>query len=228
VKRGIALTLIGWVAVGVAQASPYWVAWEGDDYPENQGWQRVHYGDDGPPAIRSLANGVMTLDGRASIQIIDAYQMERPLNPGSGEEFVAQWRLSVDEVNSSYPYDPGFEIRTEDGWLAVLVIGTAEIHSILEQRYVAIPAGGFLDWEFRSTDMRAYTLWANGILVDVGLFVPTSITRGGRVIWGDDVFGASSASRWDYFRFGVVPEPVSGVSLVALLLLRLAANRRCL
>lgn len=55
-NRCIALALIGWVAVGVAQASPYWVAYEGDDFPENVGWERVNGDENGIGAGGQLAN----------------------------------------------------------------------------------------------------------------------------------------------------------------------------
>ncbi|MCC6358933.1 MAG: hypothetical protein IT450_09330 [Phycisphaerales bacterium] len=189
-----------------SRADQYWVAWEGNDYPENEGWTRRHYGDDGPPAIRSLADGVMTLDGLASIEIIDAYRINRPLDPEPGEVFVAQWGLRVNEVSSIYPYDPGFELTSDDGWLVSLVFGVNEAHSILEQDYFAIEGAGFHAWEFRSADMRSYVLSMDGSVVFTGALIESSAGQP-RIIWGDDVAGASSHSDWDYFRFGVVPEP---------------------
>lgn len=201
---------------GVSRAEQYWVAWEGNDYPENEGWTRRHYGDDGPPAIRSLADGVMTLDGLASIEIIDAYRINRPLDPEPGEVFVAQWGLRVNEVSSIYPYDPGFELTSDDAWLVSLVFGVNEAHSILEQDYFAIEGAGFHAWEFRSADMRSYVLSMDGSVVFTGTLIESS-ARQPRIIWGDDVAGASSHSDWDYFRFGVVPDPGACISLLALL-----------
>src|SRR5262245_3165514 len=93
-----------------ARAEQYWVAWEGNDYPENEGWERIV---DGPgPATRSIHEGVMTLDGRWDRQVDDYYRMDRTLDPGMGESFVLQWRVRVVEVigNPLGLYDAGVGI----------------------------------------------------------------------------------------------------------------------
>ncbi len=202
---------------GAARAEQFWVAWEGNDFPENEGWERVHYGDDGPPAIRSLSNGVMTLDGLASTRIVDAYRMYRPINPQAGEEFVIHWRLQIDEVgNQNYPYDPGLSIYSDDGWDVLLVMGVDEVHSVLEQADFGFEAGVFHDWTFRTKDMRSYTLSVDRSVVYTGVFTQSGPVEW-RLSWGDIVAGSNSLSDWDYFRFGIVPEPTSCISLLALL-----------
>lgn len=47
-----------------AWATPYWVAYEGDDLPENQGWDRYYY--EPQPSSRTIDNGVITYDSSAS------------------------------------------------------------------------------------------------------------------------------------------------------------------
>ena len=215
------IPVLGCLAVGMASnalAAPYWVAWEGDDFPENEGWERGHFGADGPQAERTLNNGVMTLDGLASIEIIDGYLMERPLDPGPGEEFVAQWRLRVNEVNGNpnFLYDPGVRLTSDDGWHIALVIGVDEVHSILDQEDVGYKPWVFHAWEFRSADMRSYSLSVDGSIVHTGTLTETGATEP-QIEWGDLVGGSTSHSDWDYFRFGVVPEPTSCISLLALL-----------
>jgi hypothetical protein len=200
------------------------VRWEGDDYPENESWERIHYGDNGPPANRSLHDGIMTLDGLASIEIVDAYQMHRPLDPELGEEFVAQWGLRVDEVgNPNYPYDPGLALYSNDARKVLLVFGVNEVHSILEQQNIPFQPGVFHAWELRSPDMRTYTLFADGSPIHTGTFSPPgSLPPEGS--WGDLVYGSNSLSDWDYFRFGVVPEP-STFGLLAAIAASVAAKR---
>ena len=221
----IVMGIVGGASGGIARAAPYWVAWEGNDYPENEGWERGHFGDDGPQADRTLEDGIMTLDGLASIEIIDGYLMERPLDPGPGEEFVAQWGLRVNQVgNPIFPYDPGFAMTSDDGWRVVMVIGLDEVHSILEQHDVAFEPGGFYAWEFRSVNMRSYVLRLNGSVIHTGTFIETGVLES-RIEWGDLVAGATSHSDWDYFRFGVVPEPSTNISLLALLCASRASRR---
>jgi hypothetical protein len=78
-----------------ALADQYWITYEGNDYPENEGWDRHAYGGG---AERYLQDGVLILDGRASPDISDFYRWNLPSDPGPGEYFVAQWRMRVDEV----------------------------------------------------------------------------------------------------------------------------------
>lgn len=223
--RLLFVALLAAALAAPAAATPYWVAWEGNDYPENEGWERYHYGNDGPPASRSLADGIMTMDGLASIEIVDAYRMERVLDPELGEEFVVQWGLRVNEVgNPNYPYDPGLLIYSDDGWQIILVIGVDEVHSILEHEDVAFLPGVFHAWELRSPDMRSYTLLVDGSVIHTGTFISSGATKS-RVDWGDVVAGANSHSDWDYFRFGVVPEPGSCLSLLALACIARVPNR---
>jgi hypothetical protein len=54
------------LGASLAAAEPYWVSWEGDDWPENQGWTRV-WGNwdglyEGPGAYRTLDSGILTFD----------------------------------------------------------------------------------------------------------------------------------------------------------------------
>jgi len=197
-----------------ARASPYWVAWEGNDFPENEGWTRE---GSGSRASRSLLDGVMTLDSLANDNGQDFYGFYGAPDPAPGEEFVVQWRLRVNEViwdNPNFRYDPGWSVNSADGWQAHLVLGVDELHNLLEQIDVSFEPGVFHEWEFRSTNMRTFTLALDGTLVSTGAFV------GGlpeaQVAWGDFVWGPTSNVEWDYFRFGVVPEPASCVSVLTL------------
>jgi hypothetical protein len=198
-----------------ALAEPYWVTWEGTDYPENEGWERRVNGVG--PAIRTLHDGIMTMDGLADLQIDDYYRMERQLNPEAGEEFVMQWRLRVVGVDGFPPaYDPGAAVWSDDDWTVSLLFGTDFIHSFHEAWYFPIEPMVFHALEFRSSDMRSYDLYLDGLLIHVGPFWEPTFDRS-RVHWGDRARGSASLTDWDYFRFGIVPEPNSGLLLLALL-----------
>ncbi len=190
---------------GAARAEQFWVAWEGNDFPENQGWQRRVNGEG--PAVRTLADGIMTIDGLWSTQVDDFYRVERPLSPDSGEQFVMQWRLRVDEVigNPLALYDPGVAVFSDDGWTVSLLFGTNFMRSFHEQVTIPIQSGLFHSVTFRSSDMRSYLLFVDDALVRVGVFSESFSPPG--IDWGDRARGAASTSEWDYFRFGVVPEP---------------------
>lgn len=221
-KRGMLLPLwtLGFLLSalsGVSRAERYWVAWEGNDYPENEDWDRIVEGDG--PANRSLSDGIMTLDGSWSTQVADVYVMQRPVNPEAGEIFVMQWRLRVNELegHSFYPFDPGVGLFSDDDWALSFVFGLDRVRSDYEAWEFAIAANTFHTYELRSADMRTYSLALDGENVHSGTFWEPTTTRS-LVGWGDALRGAASNSDWDYFRFGVVPEPTASTLLIVLCL----------
>ena len=206
------------VAAGLpaARASPYWIAYEGDDFPENQGWVR-NYGDENGPqqggSVRTLQDGVLGINSLRNPMIYDFYEMDRSINPGPGETFVATWRMRVAEA---YGFgDVGVAIAPDTpailgfGWYYDRMVGTTETWSI------PITPGVFHTYEIRSTDMLNYNLWIDATFARSGLWDTNSINHE-FINFGDGHHGgnAVSSSEWDYFGFGVVPEP-SEITLFA-------------
>ena len=203
--------------VAQAGAAPYWISWEGNDFPENEGWERIVNGPQ--PAERTLADGIMTMDGLADRQIDDYYRMERLIDPGPGEEFVMQWRIRVDEI-IGHPlalYDPGVAVWSDDDWEVSLLFGTDFVYSFHENILISVDPDVYHTWEFRSSDMRTYDLMVAGALIHTGFFWEPTFERS-KVTWGDKARGAASLADWDYFRFGVVPEPSSALLIAVGLL----------
>jgi len=141
---------------GPARAAPFWVAYEGNDFPENEGWTRVIEGDG--PANRTLKDGVLTIDSLRNTQIADGYRMERLLNPDAGEEFVMQWRLRVNEVigNPLALRDPGVGVFSDDTWGLTFHFGIDSVRSVLEDVVIPFDPGVFHQFEVRSSDMRLH------------------------------------------------------------------------
>jgi hypothetical protein len=105
------------------------------------------------------------------------------------------------------------------------VIGVDEFHNLLEQIDVSFQPGVFHDWEFRSSDMRTFTIHLDGVAVSAGAFVGTGLE--GHVQWGDYVAGPTSHCDWDYFRFGVVPEPATGLYLMTFAYTAIPRRMKC-
>jgi hypothetical protein len=215
---------VGRGARRAALADQYWVTYEGNDFPENEGWERYAYAGG---AERYLQEGCLVLDGRASIDISDFYRQPLPADPGPGEVFLAQWRMRVDEVSGFF--DPGVAVGSYGHGAVVLCYQQNRIYSLLEGVFIDFAPGVFHEYSLVSVDMLSYALYIDGALGRTGLFVgPMSQSQ---VDWGDYTQGASSLSDWDFFRFGVVPEPTTGL-LFALgglgaMLLRTRRTRRC-
>jgi hypothetical protein len=199
----------------VAWATPYWVAWEGDDFPENQGWTREH-GPNGAEAVRTLQDGVMTLDGSQNPGgEYDGSTMHplQGIHLGAGEAFAAEWRLRVESVdNPQYPWDIDVGLVTDDGWGVAFTFSTQAVRGLYELNwYVPFAQGEWHAFVLQSDDLRGYTLRMDGLVVREGYW--THVVPGAYVAWGDSVNVLSSVSQWDYVRFGVVPEPHGGVIL---------------
>jgi hypothetical protein len=202
--------------VATAHATPYWIAWEGDDWPENQGWihnSYNYYG--GPLAIRALGGGTMTIDGSASPGIVDFYRMSREgaMDPGPGEEFRLQYRMRVD-ASTGYPWDVDVSVFSNDARLAGLCSTVDRVRPTFAATWeVSFEPGQFHTYEIRSTDMWEYRFFLDESLVQQGTFVQS--TGSAYVGWGDCCVPAASAATWDYLRFGVVRVPeVSGAAAV--------------
>ena len=77
------------VLVTPAGAEQYWIAYEGNDSPENEGWERTFCDPNGVVgqggAIRTIEDGALVLDSRESVMIVDFYQMWRPISVEPGE-----------------------------------------------------------------------------------------------------------------------------------------------
>jgi len=211
------------LAAGVpALATPYWIAWEGDDFPENQGWTRNwgnYQGQYQGGAYRTLEDGILTYDSLYDPGVFDGsfVQMPGQIDPDPGELLVVEWRLKVDDLVGWSQYDPALAVKSDEAWVMGLGFGVEQVLSVFEEGVsAAIKPGVFHSYVLRSPDMRTYELFIDGQLALQGVFVH----RAGKsyVGWGDAVQGGASLHHWDYFRFGVVvPEPGSVALLGAVI-----------
>jgi hypothetical protein len=215
-SRAIALFAL---AVGTAlplAADQYWIAYEGNDFPENEGWSR--YSSE-PPAQRWLAGGSLFIDSRANVDITESYGMIRKqgFDPGPGETFIMRWRLKVHE---SHLWDAGVAFRSDEVYAVTFLFDEGSVISAYEPIAPAqFQPGVFHEFELRSVDMRAYELRIDGALAMEGRFFESGFFPS--IGFGDIVRGGASLAEWDYLRFGVVPEPSAWLmALVALACIR--------
>jgi hypothetical protein len=225
-KRHLSFVILGLLA-GVASANQYYVGFEGDCMPETlPGWERHLGGGGANRYIESDPNGnnYLVIDSLASQMIYDFCRMTRQMDPDPGELFIAEWRLAVTQQYGYY--DPGVTFAPDGAGTLSFKYYLDHMVSTYEGWSHPIEPVVFHTYRLQSWDMANYQLWIDGELVRNGWW-----DLGG-VNWSFATFGdgtqggqARSLAKWDYFRFGVVPEPDS-VILILLVCVCAAAHRR--
>jgi hypothetical protein len=201
------------VLVGTAGAEPYWITYEGNDLPENEGWGRSWGNDDGQyhgdGAVRTLEDCILTMDSLYDLRVYDyAYRyLYGAVDPDPGELFIAEWRVQVDKTTGD-GYDALVGFASDEAHLLSFGLFPDHVESIWEDGVtLSIAPGVFHAYRLETWDMASYELYIDGVLVREGTFWQGSLES--KLGWGDAVSGAANRSHWDYVRMGVVPEPCS-------------------
>jgi hypothetical protein len=224
--RGCLITLA--LGVFVCPAGAYFVEWDGTCLPEDAGWTH-QWGDwnglyHGTGAVRTIQDGVMTMDSLYDPGVYDIALMQRPFNPAPGEMFVMEWRLAVDQVVG--PGDPGVCLNSDDGWLVSFKYDGGRVFSLFDPGLnVPVSPGEFHDYRMVSENMRNYEFFVDGELSYEGDFWYGGPGSWSTMGWGDYSQGVASLSRWDYVRVYTTPEP-SCLALCGALVLVAAPRRR--
>jgi hypothetical protein len=199
--------------ITTARADQYWIAYEGNDFPEDVGWTRLYGDENGPQqggADRRLEDGVLHLDSLRNALIYDYYRVDRPIDPDPGDLFVAEWRLKITE--SVISEDTGLVFARDDLGTLCLMYTADEMISRRENWHYPIAPYVFHTYRIESSDMIHYSLWIDSNYARDGEWDLVSLNQS-FVLFGDIHYGggATSYAEWDYFRFGTVPEPASGL-----------------
>lgn len=195
------------VGVSSSAADQFWYTYEGSDYPEVEGpWIRYTRGGG---AQRSLQDGVLVLDSLADWHIVDEYYINTPFVLAPGEWLEVDWRVRIDET----PSNPDAAVAVAAGVNGLILLHYAVDHIWSETEGVRIDfaPGVFHEYSLISPDLGIYALYIDGQLAHSGDFAAPFDTSW--VSWGDMTEGATSMTRWDFVRFGVVPEPSVGLVL---------------
>lgn len=200
-KRYILLTaLFGLAITQSIIGEPYEVAYEGDVFPEEVGWERFAFGGGG--AERSVAGGVLALTTDDPL-VEDEYKFDRQgaLDAGPGEFFYAEWRMRV--LPGSGIADVDVSIYRDAGQGDIgLGYSTDHITSFLDDNRIdPIDRTIWRDYRIVSFDMVNYDFFVDSEYRFSGFFdFPGPLDS--QVWFGDCCIGQASSSEWDYFRFG--------------------------
>ena len=155
----------------------------------------------------------------------DLAKMERWMDPGPGELFVAEWRLLVEAGSTGY--DAGVAIARSflPGFVS-FGFGPDQAWNGLDNLFFDIEPGIYHTYRFESEDMVGFDFLIDGQLVQQGTFLSPSSNQS-HINFGDKTDGWASLSRWDYLCFGVVPEPSGSLMAIAILGLTLKKIKCC-
>lgn len=225
--RTCAIGLATLAVVSTATADKYWIAYEGNDLPENVGWDR-HFSRENGGATRRIVDGALELDSLADHAIFDFYEIDRQIDPDPGELFVATWRVKVLESfgGARWVGDAAVVIAPDGGGTLAFNHFPDRVISTRERWEISITPDEFHTYRIESWDMMNYSLWIDGQYVRDGIWDIPSLNQS-FVNFGDggQFGGLRSLSQWDYVRFGVVPEP-TGLSLFLVGAFACATTRR--
>ena len=146
--------------------------------------------------------------------IADSYSMLRSVDPEPGELFLMRWRRKVDEVTMGHS-DPHVGVFSDESWSVGFRFSETHVFNVDDLGMSAsFEPGVFHLFELRSWDMRGFELSIDHTVALTGDFV--HVITASKIAWGDGIVGAASLSSWDYFEFGVIPEPSGAVGIVAM------------
>ena len=194
-------------------------------FPEAVGWERHHEfaGDPNGGAERSIENGTLVIDSLASVEIDDSYvhyKYDTGLLPTSASPFIAEWSMQVIEQHATwYDTNMGFHSGTH---ILALQLARGAVSSTFEGWSYPLDLSAMREFTLVSDGLRSYALRVDDVLIHEGQFTDVLYDTSERVWFGDTVNGARSLSRWDFVRFGALPESSS-----AMLILSGAAWCRC-
>src|SRR5262249_52398188 len=154
----------------------------------------------GGGAVRSLLDGVLTLDSLQSPLIFDDYFWRRQLNPGPQELFVCEWRVRVTEAYGPLD-DAALGIARDRRGILAFGIGVDHISGLTEDFSIPVSPMAFHTYRVESADMLAYSLFIDGGFARSGQWGDS--LNESYVAWGDGTLGGGirSLSQWDYVRF---------------------------
>ena len=106
-----------------ARAESYWIAYEGNDFPENEGWTRI---TNGPLAERWIEDGTLVVDTTEDRHTCDWYNLYPSITaPAVDEEFILQWRLKIEEFTGGGP-GPTVGVYSDERWGVSFITGSVK------------------------------------------------------------------------------------------------------
>lgn len=191
-----------------ASGEEWKIEYTAEGFPESQGpWARgIAYGG----GVRTLKDGIFTLDTLANVQISDYYRVSLPVgaDPGPGELLELDWVLHVEKTIG--PSGAHLAVTGDYGRVISFRHGTDRVTSPIFDPTLDlfVEPGRFHAYRMQTADMLTYYLWVDNVLSHVG-----QMWQGGPgfyVAWGEGGSAEAGLSHWDYLACGVNRRDLKG------------------
>jgi len=214
---GIAAALLGQIALGGT------VSFEGNSYPEDEGWVRSDrlYRSD-----RHLSDGwfvqtprIVETNGFDHGQ--DDFYVHALASFADANTFFLEWRMDTTGLREEM-FDVAPAVIVLGGISGVNYHITIARDQVLFRRdprlpsvWVDIAPGVPHDYRLELYGAELYELYIDGSLIDAGVPEGAYPTEDSRATFGARSTYVDSVTRWDYIRFGTIPEPATGLLLLS-------------
>lgn len=218
--------VLAMATVQPVRAEQFWMAYEGNDLPENEGWVR-HFGNDEGPgegdgAHRSINDGALHMDSLFDPSVYDYARTDRGVALAPGEYLCVEWRMRVGPETDDRDAEIVLGLNSPPG-MVVLSASPDGLTSVWEDARIALDLTQYHAFRLVSTDLLTYELSVNGSLSQTGSF-EAFFEISSFFAFGDATRGRRSESDWDYVRYGVIPEPGTLVLASSLVFIGLLAR----
>lgn len=220
-----------------ASAGEFFLRYDGEkSYPEQDGWTRLLYDPEGG-LVRTLEDGALVLDTRASLLTSDRYRTDdAALAPLAGELLRVTWRVQTTFSNGGLGLsEVALILVASDLRYVELQIGP---DFVADDRYLGdepslikpIAPGDFHTFELLTADLERYELYVDGVSAFGADLHGEALGFGPRMVFGDLLIGGvTSVAAWDFVEVAVTPD-ASTLSLfvAAIALSAMRRNVTCL
>jgi hypothetical protein len=199
------------------------VTYDGSHFPEEgeDGWTRL---DSVYQADRWIDNGWLVQS--AEIAVIgppeegerDFYRRELADQAGSGDWYL-EWVMWTDGPQAFASVSPAvIAAGGTSGVLYQLTVAEDRIRLLRDATlplvFADIEPGLAHTYRLELHGSESYAFSIDGTVIDAGIPEGPYPTSDSRITFGASAAIEGSATRWDYIRFGVIPEPSSGLMLL--------------
>ncbi len=194
------------------------VAYECNTLPENTGWQ------------------VVQIYCNPTLEVLDGWFQQHvdlcPPNPPPGgqqaafrrtiDEFIGeptfflQWRVVTDADRSELPWGGGAAISAgsngDTNYAFSIASDRAELNrdNLLPIIAVDVQAGVPHTYRLELVGAASYAWYIDGQLVGSGVPEGEYPSFNPRIVWRDKAAFLPNTAKWDYIRYGTIPQPASG------------------